>query len=96
MWPWVWVGQWASAKFYGSCPRKQFNPYFNYDDESVINKINIYFINDTQKNVKFIFKNKNMYKKGDDFINNQGSIIHFESTYLNKNYSICSIHQYKQ
>jgi hypothetical protein len=73
-----------------------FNVNFNYDDESVINKINIYFINDTQKNVKFIFKNKNMYKKGDDFINNQGSIIHFESTYLNKNYSICSIHQYKK
>ena len=73
-----------------------FNLNFKYDDESVINKININFINDTQKNGKFILKNKNMYKKGDDFKNNQASITHFESTHLNKNYSVCSIHQYKQ
>ena len=72
-----------------------FNLNFNYNDESIINKINIYFINDTQKNVKFILKNKNMYKKGDDFKINQASITHFQNTYLNKNYSVCLINQYK-
>jgi hypothetical protein len=73
-----------------------FNLNFKYDDVSVINKINIYFINDTQKNVQFVFKNKNIYKKGDNFNENQACITHFETTYLNKNYSICTINQYKQ
>lgn len=73
-----------------------FNLNFNYDDESIINKVNIFFINDTQKNIQFIFKNKNIYKKGDDYKNNQASITQFQIIFLNKNYSLCNINQYKQ
>lgn len=71
-----------------------FNVSFHYDDESVIHKINICVINNTQKNVKFVLKNKNMFLKGDKYDENNSSIIQFQTTFMNKNQCMCLINKY--
>ena len=68
---------------------------FIYDDESLINKINLYIINDLQKNIKINIKNNNIYFKNKEIIeNNKEGILKFNLNCLNNQYMTCKVEKY--
>ena len=72
-----------------------FNITFIYDDESLINKINLYIINDLQKNIKINIKNNNIYFRNKEIIeNNKEGILKFNLNCLNNQYMTCKVEKY--
>jgi len=67
---------------------------FIYDDESIINKLSLSFINDTQKNVQFVFQNKRLFTKGDSIEENHSSIIQMNTQFINKNFYTCTLDKF--
>ena len=59
-----------------------FNITFIYDEESTVNNLNFYIINDYKKDVKINIKNNNIYYSGIKLKKNSDSIIKLNITFI--------------
>ena len=67
---------------------------FIHDDESIINNINFFIINNLNKDVKIDFINKNLFISGSKIKSNSNSIIKFNVTFINSSYITCQIDKF--
>ena len=73
-----------------------FNINFIYDEDSLVNQINFYIINDNKNDIKFNIKNDNIYYSGNKFKKNNNSIIKFNLNYIDNSHIICNIDKYSK
>ena len=71
-----------------------FNIKFIYDDESLINQINLYIINDLQKNIQINIKNNIYFNNKEIINNNQEGILKFNINYINQEYMTCKVEKF--
>ena len=71
-----------------------FNIKFIYDDESLINQINLYIINDLQKNIEINIKNNIYFNNKELITNNQEGILKFNINYINQEYMTCKVEKF--
>ena len=68
-----------------------FNITFIYDEESAVNNLNFYIMNDYKKDVKKNIKNNNIYYSGVKLKKNNESIIKLNITFINNEHITCFI-----
>jgi|SaaInlStandDraft_2_1057019.scaffolds.fasta_scaffold65574_2 hypothetical protein len=68
-----------------------FNITFIYDEESAVNNLNFYIMNDYKKDVKINIKNNNIYYSGVKLKKNNESIIKLNITFINNEHITCFI-----
>jgi len=71
-----------------------FNIKFKYDEESLINQINLHLINDNKKDIKYNILNNNIYYSSNKIKKNSNSIIKLNVNYIDNEHIICNIDKY--
>lgn len=66
-----------------------FNINFIHDDESIINNLNFYIINDYKNDIKINIKNTNVYYSGVKMKKNNNSILKLNMTFINNEHITC-------